>query len=65
MARDENTLDTKVDPVVGKIKEINPPILLALICMRFEDKAIDTIPLSKEALVILAIVFVHDLGVKT
>jgi hypothetical protein len=64
MAGNENTLDTKVDTVMGKIGEVDPPIFFALIDMRFEDKAVDTILLSKESLVILTIVFVRDAGVK-
>ncbi len=64
MAWDENTLNTKVNPVVGQIGEVNPPIFFALIHMRFEDNAINTIPLSKEALMVLTVVFVRDAGVK-
>ncbi len=65
VAGNKNTLDTKVNPVMGKIGEVNPPIFFALIDMRFEDKAVDTIPLSKESLVILTVMFVRDVGVKT
>ncbi len=64
VAGNKNTLATKVDPVMGEIGEVDPPIFFALIDMRFEDKAVDTIPLSKESLVILTIVFVRDAGVK-
>jgi hypothetical protein len=65
MAWDKNTLDTKGNPVVGQIGEVDPPIFFALIHMRFEDKAIKTIPLFKEALMVLTVVFVRDAGVKT
>ncbi len=64
MAGNENTLDTKVDTVMGKIGEVDPPIFFVLIDMRFEDKVVDTILLPKEPLVILTIVFVRDAGVK-
>ncbi len=64
MAWDKNTLDTKVNPVVGQIREVNPQIFFVLIHMRFEDKAINTILLSKEALMVLTVVFIHDAGVK-
>jgi hypothetical protein len=65
MGWDKNTFDTKVDPVVGQIGEVDPPIFFALIHMRFEDEAINTIPLFKEALMVLTVVFVRDVGVKT
>jgi hypothetical protein len=64
VAGNKNTLDRKVNPVMGKIGEVHPPIFFALIDMRFEDKVVDTIPLSKESLVILTVVFIHDAGVK-
>jgi hypothetical protein len=65
MVWDENTLNTKVNPVVGQIGEVNPPIFFALIHMRFEDKTINTTPLSKEALMVLTVMFVCDVGVET
>ncbi len=65
MAGNKKALDTKVDPLVGKIREIYPPVLFAFIHMRFEDKAIYTVTLPKEALVILTIVFIRDAGVVT
>jgi hypothetical protein len=65
MAWDENTLNTKGNPVVGQIGEVDPPIFFALIHMRFEDEVINTILLSREALMVLTVVFVRDAGVKT
>jgi hypothetical protein len=50
MAWNKNTLDTKVNPGVGQIREIHPPIFLALIHMRFENKAIDTIRCPRKPL---------------
>jgi hypothetical protein len=63
--RHENTLNTKIDPVMGEIGEVDPPIFFALIDMRFEDKVVDTIRLSKETLVILTVMFLRNAGVKT
>ncbi len=60
MATYENTFNTKVDPSNWKIWKVYPPIFLLLVNMRLEYKMIDSVTLSEETLVILAIMFVGN-----
>ena len=63
MTRNKNALNAQMDPVGVEGRKIDPPFFFALVGMRLEDKWVDTIPFPEKSLMILAIMFVCDLGV--
>ena len=63
VTRNENALDTEIDPGSRQIRKVDPPFFFPLVGVRFENKAINPIQLSQITLMILTIMFVRDFGV--
>ena len=63
VTRNENALDTEIDPGSRQIWKVDPPFFFPLVGVRFENEAINPIQLSQITLMILTIMFVRDFGV--
>ena len=61
MAWEQDPFDAEATPVVGKIREGDPPFSVLAIGMVFIHKLIDTVTLADISLIVLSIVLVGDL----
>ena len=61
MTWEQDSFDAEATPVVGKIREGDPPFFVLAISMMFIHKPIDTVTLADVALIALFIVLVGDL----
>jgi hypothetical protein len=64
MARKKDPLDAQVHPSLREVGQVNAPIFLMLVNMRFVHEPIDTVADPKEALMALSIMLIRYLGIQ-
>ncbi len=65
MPRDEDAFHTHINPSQRKIWQRNSPVLFLHVNMQLKREAINSVVLTKVPLVVLALVFKRDAGIKT
>jgi hypothetical protein len=61
MARKKDPLDAQVHPSLREVGQVNAPIFLTLVNMRFVHKPIGAVADPKEALILLSVMFIRYL----